>query len=88
MTCPHLNFEAKVDVSRLSHEEGWPITGYTADVRIRCAHCGVPFAFKGMLPGSSPNYPMVSVDRDELRAPIEPAPDAPRWPTPASAGTA
>lgn len=72
-TCQHKQFCASVEVGRLSKNENGPITGYTADVRIKCAECGLPFRFIGIECGSSPFAPKVSVDATELRAPIEPA---------------
>lgn len=48
MKCQHMNFKADVNVGRLSHEDGGPITGYTADVKINCADCGLAFRFIGL----------------------------------------
>jgi hypothetical protein len=73
MACQHLNFRASVNVGRLSHDEGGEITGYSADVRITCDKCGVPFRFIGLPAGNHFSEPRVSVDGTELRAPIEPA---------------
>lgn len=84
MACKHMIFKADVDVARLSKEEGGQITGYSADIRISCQQCGLPFRFIGV-PASvketeegleftpARNEPRVSVDACELRAPIEPA---------------
>jgi hypothetical protein len=77
--CLHLEFEARVDVLRLTKIEGGPATGYTADVQIRCKRCKIPFRFKGLPTGSYLNSPSISVCGEELRAPIEPAPGAPTW---------
>lgn len=55
--CAHENVAASVRVGRLSHDDGGPITGYVADVTVKCAGCGLPFRFLGL----------------ELRAPMEPA---------------
>lgn len=80
MACEHLEFEACVDVNRLSREEGGPITGYNAEIQIRCRECKTPFSFKGVPAGSSYSHPTVSaVYGEELRTPIEPAPGAPSW---------
>jgi hypothetical protein len=73
MRCQHFKFEARVDVGRLSEKDGGPVTGYTADVRIKCAECGLPFRFIGAPFGYSRTEPMLSVDGLEMRAPIEPA---------------
>lgn len=71
--CEHLNFTGDIRINRLSHEEGGPIDGYSADVAVRCADCGLPFRFIGIPAGNHFAEPRVSVDGLELRAPIEPA---------------
>ena len=73
MTCEHKNFAAQVNVGRLSEKEGGPITGYTAEVSVKCADCGLPFRFIGLPAGNHFAEPRVSVDGLELRAPLEPA---------------
>jgi hypothetical protein len=62
-----------VSVGRLSKEDGGPITGYTAEVTVNCAECGLPFRFTGIAAGNHYFEPRVSIDGIELRAPIEPA---------------
>lgn len=71
--CPHTNFMTKAGIHRLSDTEGGPITGYTADIKISCTECGLPFRFRGLAAGSHFAEPRVSVDGTELRAPLEPA---------------
>ena len=71
--CEHLNFTGEIRVYRLSHEEGGPIEGYSANTAVRCADCGLPFRFIGLPAGNDPAAPRVSVDGKELRAPMEPA---------------
>lgn len=71
--CQHMNFAADVKVGRLTQVEGGPITGYTADVTVKCAECGLPFRFVGLAAGNHYAEPRVSADGTELRAPIEPA---------------
>ncbi len=46
--------------------------GFTTDIKIWCADCGVPFRFKGLPCGASPSEPMCSVVGEEARMPIEP----------------
>lgn len=70
--CDHPVFESRVEVSRLTSSDGGPVTGYAADITIRCRACGLPFRFLGLPCGLSPEQLMVSVLGDELRAPIEP----------------
>ena len=73
MTCEHNSFAAHVDVHRLSHVDGGPITGYSAEIHIKCVECGLPFRFLGLPFGSHHAEPRLSADSTELRAPIEPA---------------
>lgn len=72
-TCEHENFKANVRVGRLTRGDDGPVTGYSADVTIACAQCGLPFRFIGLDAGNHFAEPRVSVDGTELRAPIEPA---------------
>jgi hypothetical protein len=71
--CPHLEFEVWADINRLSQDEGGPIHGYRADIRIKCRDCGEPFRFIGTPAGVLADRPACSVDETELRAPIRPA---------------
>lgn len=72
--CKHENFESHVKVARLKESEELDnITGFSADIRIRCRDCKTPFEFVGLPMGSSPNIPMMSADKMELRAPIKPS---------------
>jgi hypothetical protein len=73
--CPHLQFEASVEVNRLTDtdEPGAPVTGYAAEIRIRCAGCEEPFRWIGLQAGLSASRPMCSADETELRAPLRPA---------------
>ena len=79
--CEHLEFEARVEVGRLTEGEGGKVTSFSADVRITCTDCGKPFLFVGVPFGLSPNQPTVSVDGQELRCPIIPQGTTPRWVT-------
>ena len=80
--CVHPEFETRARIVRLTDTEGGPVTGYKADIQICCAKCQLPFRFIGLSAGSSPSYPTISLLGDELRAPIEPAADAPTWDEP------
>jgi hypothetical protein len=76
MTCEHLNFQANVKVTRLTDNENENVvTGYSADMKICCVDCGIPFEFIGVPGGYSPIQPMVSFDATELRVPIKPSSD-------------
>lgn len=71
--CDHLNFHASVAVKRLTDGDGGPVTGYAADISVKCDQCGMPFRFIGLNAGNHHSEPRVSVDGCELRAPLEPA---------------
>lgn len=65
--CEHLEFNANVAVNRIVDKGA-----FTADIRITCRTCGLPFEFVGVGYGSSPTEPRMSIDGQELRAPIIP----------------
>lgn len=68
MSCAHENFQAQVDVNRIID------TGrFSADVRIHCSDCGLPFEFLGLEPGLHPAAARVSVDGREARLAIAPS---------------
>jgi len=67
MTCPHDQFEANVGVHRLTDVEGGPVTGYTADITVKCAQCGARFQFLGLAPGVDTQGARVSLDGLEAR---------------------
>lgn len=70
--CDHLRFKVNAEVNRLTEANEVTVIGYTADIRINCMDCGLPFEFIGVDAGMMPNKPMASVDAQELRAPIRP----------------
>lgn len=71
--CDHEDFLIEGNIGRLSHDKGGPITSYTADIKIKCTQCGLPFRFIGLAAGNHHSEPRVNIDATELRAPIEPA---------------
>jgi hypothetical protein len=71
--CEHLHFESSVTVQRLTSTDDGPVTGYVAEVLVRCADCQEPFRWIGVPAGLSPAGPRVSVNEEELRAPVRPA---------------
>jgi hypothetical protein len=79
MSCQHFNFQAYVNVCRLTADtDPDKVVGFAADVKINCVDCGMPFEFTGLPSGVSVtnSKPMVSIDGTELRAPIKPSSDA------------
>lgn len=77
--CPHADFTAEIGVTPLTAVEDGPVTGYTTEIRIRCADCGEPFRWVGVPAGLSTARPMCSPDETELRAPIRPASSDPDY---------
>lgn len=73
MSCEHKKFKAEVNVARLQESEGAIVSGYSADIKIKCADCDIDFEFVGLEAGLSSFGPRVSIDSTELRAPIKPA---------------
>ncbi len=71
--CKHMEFTTEASIARLTKsDETDEVTGYSMDLTVHCAECLKPFAFIGAPGGYSPGQPMCSVDRLELRIPIEP----------------
>ena len=74
LPCPHEDFSAVVEVSRITaSEDDSTVSGYCASITVTCAQCGEPFRWAGVQAGLSPQRPMCSVDETELRAPLRPA---------------
>lgn len=72
--CPHENFDAYVEVNRVTASDTDPTAvGYHADIKVACHDCDEPFRWTGVPAGSSPRQPMCSIDETELRAPLRPA---------------
>ena len=65
--CAHMNFSANVAVNRIEDKGR-----FAADIRIRCAECGLPFQFLGLKPGLDANGARVSLDGLEARMAICP----------------
>jgi hypothetical protein len=68
--CHHNTFDAKVEVTRITDDD--EVTGYLADVRIRCADCGCPMLFLGLPPGLDWNAATKSFDSKAARLPLAP----------------
>lgn len=70
--CEHLNFAAEVDVNRITAEEGGNPYRWMAEIRVKCADCGIPMRFIGLPPGMDFNSPCVAINAEEARMPIAP----------------
>lgn len=68
--CEHENFNAIVDINRLSEFGDGPVASLSIDIRVQCASCGKPVRFEGpigTLVGRGA-HPCVSLDGLELHA--------------------
>ncbi len=65
--CQHKNHSCEVDINHIEDVGRWQ-----ADVRIKCADCGLPFRFIGLPAGLGLNGAAVSVDATEARLAIAP----------------
>jgi hypothetical protein len=70
VSCAHENFDAWVDVGRITDGDDGPVIGFAADVRIECTGCGHRFGFRGLTPGMPPNEPGVTPDALEAHLPL------------------
>lgn len=72
MSCEHTNFAAEVDVNRLHRDESKLIHRYQADIRIKCADCGLMFRFIGLPSGVDLDGAAVSINGEEGHFAIAP----------------
>lgn len=72
--CAHEHFIARVEVNRvLKNEEDAVPWYYTADIRVTCADCSLPFEFIGDYDcGMMPDRATVDPSAQELRVPLRP----------------
>lgn len=66
-SCPHLNFEASVNVIRIKDKGR-----FVAEIHIRCKDCETPFQFMGLNPGFDFDGATVSLDGLEANIGIYP----------------
>ena len=67
LCCKHENFRVDANVARIED-----VGAFSVDLRIRCTDCDEPFEWVGLPNGYSPYSPTVSIDSQEMRAPIVP----------------
>lgn len=71
--CEHMNFDVHANVARLQKSEEDPtIIAFSVDLRCKCHECGMPFEWVGLPLGFSHYRPTVSIDGQEMRAPLVP----------------
>lgn len=86
--CKHVNLQAAVDAGAVGQTNSDVVLYYVAEVRMKCAACGMPFIFEGSFVGPDRNIPDkpfvqdVSAPVTRLCLPIRPAPEAKRWHAP------
>lgn len=71
--CEHLEFVSFISIGRLTDGETGPVNAYTAEIKIQCKDCSMPFMFIGPPMGLLWDQPTVSPDAQELRCPIRPS---------------
>lgn len=75
MDCLHGEFQARVEVTRLTDHPENRADGYACDVRVTCVECGTRFVFVGLPGGSNlSGGATCSADGAEARLVIAPAP--------------
>ena len=72
-----MNFASSVGIARMTKVEGGPVTGFMAEIRIKCADCGVEMQFLGLQPGCDTQGARVSLDGLEANIAITPAGTSP-----------
>lgn len=68
--CEHEDFQADVEVVRITDGAGGAVTQFMAEVTVRCVGCGEPFGFRGPPAGHSWLEPRCSLDALQLRVPL------------------
>lgn len=71
MTCEHEAFGVMANIHRLTDEAG-KVTGFQAEIGIKCSVCGRQFQFLGLRPGVDSQGARISVDGLEARLAICP----------------
>lgn len=66
----HLDFEAHVDVCRVTDGPEGPVTQFVADVTVCCKDCGEDFGFRGVPGGHSWNEPRCQIDAKKIALPL------------------
>lgn len=69
--CGHTAFTANVDIVRLTNDGG-TLTGFQADVTVKCLECETPFVWLGVPGGLNLDGVAVGVDGQQLRAACAP----------------
>lgn len=68
MACQHENFSTEARIGRITDGDGGPVVRYTADIKIQCSDCALPFQFFGLPVGVDlEGDACVSLDGTEAR---------------------
>lgn len=68
--CPHIAFTSEANTYRLTDDNG-VLSDFIFELRVSCAHCGVPFRFVGLDDGISYTKPFQSEGGNVLNAPMQ-----------------
>jgi hypothetical protein len=72
IACLHENFDSRVGIHRLVDDAGL-LTGFQAEITLKCSECDQPFVFLGLPVGLSLDGAAVSIDGQELRVACAPS---------------
>ena len=74
--CLHKKFVVDAKVGRLTKDDDSDkVIGYSCDIKVKCAECGLPFEWIGLPVGIDTQKPTVSFGNLELRTRIKPTVD-------------
>jgi hypothetical protein len=68
--CQHEDFEAMVEVARITDGPDEDVVGFAAEVTIVCAVCRRSMGFRGLTPGMPASEPGVTPDALTARLPL------------------
>ena len=68
--CTHEDFNAHVEVNRITQVEGGPPVVYTAEIKVECRKCGQEMEFVGLPHGMSFYRPTMSMNCDKVCLPM------------------
>lgn len=71
MDCEHLEFEAHVDINRITDDADKHVLYLSVELNIKCKECHKAMLFNGMPMGLSPYHPATDVDGVTARLPME-----------------
>lgn len=70
--CDHQTFGVTAGVGIVTDDQTGAVVAYMAEIEVKCAACGEPFAFQGVPLGFSTTHPTMRIDGLKLIAPMQP----------------